>query len=182
MTLTSAQARVVEENMGLVGKVIKDKVRQLGQPGTPCYDDLFQIGCIGLIKAVMTDKGGTFSTYAYRLIWNEICDELIRNTRLVLNEESADTIEILSGSAQQLQDPLETQDLRHTLTQAKKQARGGAARGIECLELMVQGYSSQEIGDIIGADSGTVRMWMTRARKYLKSIPELQQFMYPEVA
>ena len=178
--MTQDQQRIVEENMGLVGKVIKDKVRQLGQPGTPSYDDLFQTGCIGLIKAVMTDKGGTFSTYAYRLIWNEICDELVRNTRLVLNEQSADTIEIYSRCSEQVLDPLETHELRHAIEQAKKQARGGAARGIECLELMVQGYSSQEIGTIVGADSGTVRMWMTRARKYLKGLPELQQ--YVEVA
>ena len=177
MTLTSAQAQVVEENMGLVGKVIKDKVRQLGQPGTPCYDDLFQIGCIGLIKAAITDKGGTFSTYAYRLIWNEIRDELVRNTRLVLNEQPANTIEILSQTFEQVLDPLETLDLRDIFKQAKKQARGGTARGIECLELTVQGYSSQEIGTIVGADPGAVRMWMTRARKYLKSIPELQQYV-----
>ena len=124
----------------------------------------------------MTDKGGTFSTYAYRLIWNEICDAPVRNTRLVLNEQSADTIEILTKSSEQVADPLETHDLRHTLRQAKKQARGGAARGIECLELMTQGYSSQEIGTIVGADSGTVRMWMTRARKYLKGLPELRHY------
>ena len=172
MELTPVQKQVVENNMGLVGKVIKDKVRQLGQPGTPSYDDLFQTGCMGLIKAAMTDKGGTFSTYAYRLIWNEICDELVRNTRLVLNEQLADTIELLK----QGQDPLETHDLRYTLQQAKEQAHGGAARGIECLELMVQGYNSQEIGDIVGADAGTVRMWMTRARKYLKGLPELRQY------
>lgn len=40
------------------------------------YDDIFRIGCIGLCKAAATDKGGTFFTYAYRLIWNEICDAL----------------------------------------------------------------------------------------------------------
>ncbi len=176
MILTSEQMRVVEENMGLVGKVIKDKVRGIGQPGTPEYNDLFQTGCVGLIKAVATDKGGTFSTYAYRLIWNEIRDELVRNTRLVLNEQSADTIEILTKSSEQIMDSLETLDLRDIFRQAKKQARGGTARGIECLELTVQGYSSQEIGNIVGADSSTVRMWMTRARKYLKCIPELQQY------
>ncbi len=174
--MTQEQQKIVEENMGLVGKVIKDKVRQLGQPGIPSYDDLFQTGCIGLIKAAMTDKGGTFSTYAYRLIWNEICDELIRNTRLVLNEQPADTIEINVRASEQVQDPLETHELRHTLQQAKEQAHGGAARGIECLELMVQGYNSREIGDIVGADAGTVRMWITRARKYLKSLPELWQY------
>ena len=174
--MTQEQRKIVEDNMGLVGKVIKDKVRRLGQPGTPSYDDLFQTGCMGLIKAAMTDKGGTFSTYAYRLIWNEICDELIRNTRLVLNEQSADTIEILTKSSEQFPDPLETHDLRHILQQAKKQARGGAARGIECLELTAQGYSSKEISELIGVDPGTVRMWMTRARKYLQGIPELRQY------
>ena len=174
--MTQEQRKIVEDNMGLVGKVIKDKVRQLGQPGTPSYDDLFQTGCMGLIKAAMTDKGGTFSTYAYRLIWNEICDELIRNTRLVLNEQSADTIEILTKSSEQFTDPLENHDLRHILRQAKEQARGGAARGIECLELTAQGYSSKEISELIGADPGTVRMWMTRARKYLRGIPALCQY------
>lgn len=93
-----------------------------------------------------------------------------------MNEQAADTLEILSQTSEQVPDPLETLDLRDILLLAKKQARGGAARGIECLELMVQGYSSQEIGDIVGADSGTVRMWMTRARKYLKALPELQRF------
>lgn len=179
MALTPMQMQVVEKNMGLVGKVIKEKVHGLGQPGIPDYDDLFQTGCIGLIKAVMTDKGGTFSTYAYRLIWNEICDELVRNTRLVLKEQSADTIGIMSTSFQSCADPLDTLSLRHILQQAKQQAHGGAAKGIQCLELMAQGYSSQEVGNIIGADSGTVRMWMTRARKYLKGFPELQ--CYAEV-
>ena len=176
MALTPTQLQVVEENMGLVGKVIKEKVHGLGQPGVPDYDDLFQTGCIGLIKAAMTDKGGTFSTYAYRLIWNEICDELVRNTRLVLKEQSADTLEIMSTSHQSHPDPLNALSLRQSLQQAKQHAPGGAARGIQCFELIVQGYSSQEVGSIIGADSGTVRMWMTRARKYLKGFPELQNY------
>ena len=119
--MTPEQQKIVEANMGLVGKVIKEKVRRLGQPDTPSYEDLFQAGCIGLCEAAITDKGGCFSTYAYRLIWNEIC-----------------------------------------------------------LELTVQGYTSKEIGAIVGADPGTVRMWMTRARKYLKSLPELRAFGYPE--
>ena len=178
--MTSEQQKIVEKNMGLVGKVIKEKVRRLGQPGTPSYEDLFQIGCVGLCKAVMTDKGGCFSTYAYRLIWNEICDELIRNTRLVLNEQSTDATDILSGPTPSYQDSLATSDLRYAIRQAKAKAHGGTARGIYCLELTVQGYSSKEIGTIIGADPGTVRMWMTRARKYLQSLPELQMFEYPE--
>ena len=159
--MTPEQQKIVEANMGLVGKVIKEKVRRLGQPDTPSYEDLFQAGCIGLCEAAITDKGGCFSTYAYRLIWNEICDELIRNTKLFLNEQSTDTVDVLSEAA-------------------SAKAQGGTARGIQCLELTVQGYTSKEIGAIVGADPGTVRMWMTRARKYLKSLPELRAFGYPE--
>ena len=41
MTLTERQQRIVEANMGLVGRVIKDKVHGLGQEGAFTYDDLF---------------------------------------------------------------------------------------------------------------------------------------------
>lgn len=93
MTLSREQQRKVEENMGLVGKVIKDKVHGTNQYGIYSYDDLFQIGCIGLCKAAATDKGGHFSTYAYRLIWNEICDALIyanrrKETELLVDYEA----------------------------------------------------------------------------------------------
>ena len=64
MTLTHEQQRLVEENMGLVGKVIKDKVHGLDQLKYFTYEDLYQIGCIGLCKAASSDKGGCFSTFA----------------------------------------------------------------------------------------------------------------------
>ena len=78
MKLTAEQQRKAEENMGLVGKVIADKVHGT-YFGRYTREDLFQIGCIGLCKAAATDKGGCFSTYAYRLIWNEICTALIQS-------------------------------------------------------------------------------------------------------
>ena len=52
MTLTQPQQRKVEQNLGLVGKVIKDKVHNPGQNSINSYDDLYQIGCIGLMKAI----------------------------------------------------------------------------------------------------------------------------------
>ena len=60
--MTNEQRKIVEDNMGLVGKVIKDKVHGIGHSGVYSYDDLFQIGCIGLCKAARTDKGGCYST------------------------------------------------------------------------------------------------------------------------
>ena len=76
--LTELQQRKVEENLGLVGQVIKERVHGVGQIGIFSYDDLFQIGTIGLCKAVQTDRPGkgAFSTYAYRIIYNEIMTQL----------------------------------------------------------------------------------------------------------
>ena len=50
MTLNDAQRKQVEENIGLVGKVIKDKVHGVNGLGIYTYDDLFQIGCIGPVS------------------------------------------------------------------------------------------------------------------------------------
>ena len=87
MKLDQEQQNKMEENMGLVGKVIKDRVHGLDRNGIFTYEDLYQIGCIGLCKAAATDRGtGCFSTYTYRLIWNEICDALISGNRRQAHE------------------------------------------------------------------------------------------------
>jgi DNA-directed RNA polymerase specialized sigma subunit len=65
MVLTEAQRTVVENNMGLVGTVMKEKLNGGSALSYYSYDDLFQIGCIGLCKAAATDNGiGCFSTYS----------------------------------------------------------------------------------------------------------------------
>lgn len=65
-----ARDRLVQENMGLIWSI----VRRFGNRGYE-QEDLFQIGCIGLIKAI--DKFDNafevkFSTYAVPLIMGEI--------------------------------------------------------------------------------------------------------------
>ncbi len=62
--------RMIEENIGLVHSVAK-RFRGRGAE----YEDLFQSGCIGLIKAVDNfdaEKGFQFSTYAVPVIMGEI--------------------------------------------------------------------------------------------------------------
>ena len=65
-----AQETLVEQNTGLVHSVVK---RFLGRGHEA--EDLFQIGCIGLIKAVQKfdlSFGVKFSTYAVPMIMGEI--------------------------------------------------------------------------------------------------------------
>ena len=130
MKLTAEQQRKAEENMGLVGKVIADKVHGT-YFGSYTREDLFQIGCIGLCKAAATDKGGCFSTYAYRLIWNEICTALISATRKAAGEHPMElpVLEI-QGINGEFTSTLELEDL---LERGESTAKGVAKKGIQAL-------------------------------------------------
>ncbi len=84
----AAREVLIEENLGLVRHIVK---RFIGRG----YDaeDLFQIGCIGLIKAI--DKfdlnfGVRFSTYAVPMIQGEI-KRFLRDDGMV-NHQRADNI------------------------------------------------------------------------------------------
>ena len=173
MELTPEQQRVVEQNLGLVGKVIKDKVHGLGQTGVLLYEDLFQIGCIGLCKAAATDKGGCFSTYAYRIIWNEICDALVQATKLNSRECEMECSARVQETGENVQDLLESCELKAMLMQIKSDAEGILAKGIQCLLLAEEGYTSKELGKLFSSEPAAVRMWMTKARRYLKGHPDL---------
>lgn len=178
MRLTPEQQRVVEENMGLVVKVIQDKVHDLNQDSCFSFEDLRQIGAIGLCKAAATDKGGCFSTYAYRLIWNEICDALIKATRISKREQLREAGDIYRAVKEN--EPLElflSCELQILIDQLRSRATGTTAKGILCLELSSEGYSSAEIASLVDAKPATVRLWMTKGRRFLLQQPEFQEYM-----
>ena len=173
MKLDSEQQKKVEENMGLVGKVIRDRVHGIDRCVSFDYDDLYQIGCIGLCKAAVTDQGiGCFSTYAYRLIWNEICDALIagnrRRAREILTGEElpchCDTI-APGFSTDHL-------DIQAALESAGSDAPEAIQKGIRVLLMMAYGFSSQEAGDELHVSANSARALASKARAYLRAQPE----------
>ncbi len=176
MALNEAQRKKVEENIGLVYKVIKDKVHGLNQLGIYTFEDYLQIGCIGLCKAAATDKGGTFSTYAYRLIWNEICDALIYANRRQSREYACDELPIIvinDGERENLREF--HMDIKAALHKAKELAPPSTRKGIEAIELMSRGYTSREIGEQMNASANLVCAWVSKARKFLGVRPEIAQ-------
>lgn len=68
--VTSDRNKMIEDNIGLVHSIAK-RFKGRGEE----YDDLYQAGCVGLIKAVDNfdeSKGFLFSTYAVPVIMGEI--------------------------------------------------------------------------------------------------------------
>jgi RNA polymerase sigma factor (sigma-70 family) len=167
--------KLIEENIGLVGRVIKDKVRGVRGIGIFDYDDLFQIGCIGLCKAADTYKPGKvrFSTYAYILIRNEILDALEYAT-LRRNRESLTAPEEFPGRSEPNLFAENMHDLDRLLDAAHEKTGGVTAKGIEAIRLLADGYTHREIGERMGgASANNVSAWVARARKYLRSQPDI---------
>lgn len=174
MMLSEKCQRKVEENIGLVHGVLHDRLHPPYQVGMYSYDDLFQIGCIGLCKAAATDKGGTFSTYAYRLIWNEICDAMIYAARRQANESACDVTPFVAAE-QAVPEELSVFyiDIEKVLAAAKAEAPPSTGKGIDAMCMMADGYTSREIGEKMDASDRLVCAWVSKARKFLKDRPEI---------
>lgn len=175
LPLNDEQRILVEENMGLVGKVIKDCLQNPSAQGCYTYDDLFQIGCIGLCKAAQTDRSGrgAFSTYAYILIRNEIYNELERGTRYT-REVSSCYLELEDDPRQEdYEQQLRCRELMSLLDRAEATATGITAKGIRALRMMCDGYSCREISAHYDTTPNNITAWMSKARKYLAGFAQL---------
>ena len=173
--MTEEQKNKVEENIGLVWKVIADKLHGQTQFGMYTKDDIFQIGCIGLCKAILTDTGGNFSTYAYRLIWHQICDALVYASRRQVRETTCDVLPKVSEEGKG--DAILKLDLEHAIAEAMVTAPNATAKGILAMKLMAAGYTSKEIGMQMNASDKLVCAWVSKARKYLRNQKGIQELV-----
>ncbi len=67
--------RAVEQIFAIHGKILNHIVRRYSGSSGETYDDLLQVGYVGLIKAVngyKTDSNARFSSYAYAMIDGEL--------------------------------------------------------------------------------------------------------------
>ena len=144
MTLTEDQRGQVEANMGLIGKVLKDKLRGSSALGVYTHEDLFQIGCVGLCKAVAEDKKtGCFSTFAYRLIWNEICDALVLGNRYAMHEAPTEDLSDTHPRASEFASSNSRLELEELQRRLSRDAPAGIRKGMQVLILKAHGYTSK---------------------------------------
>ena len=167
--------KLVVDHLHLVRAVLNGMA--LGNTGIFGYDDLYQIGSIGLCKAAETYNPEIckFSTYAWRLIKNEILDALaysnVRTSRecpYVAAEDAADDSSTPS-------DYLEFTELQRVLDEIGDAAGGVAAKGIKAIGLLAAGYTNREIGEMMGASANNVTAWVAKARKLLRENPAVRE-------
>ena len=153
--MTQEERTLAQDNMGLVGAVIRDHVQDVHKVGVFSPEDIYQIGCIGLCKAAMknrTESDAKFSTYAYICIRNEIFSALeyatVRRRREVLIDVFDDAQEA-AAYADSFTEASDHEDLVRALDSLKKASSGITAKGIEAMQLYAKGYNYREIGEMI---------------------------------
>lgn len=180
LPLNENQKMMVEQNKGLVGSVIKNNVRNANNLGIFTYGDIFQIGCLGLIKAAQKYTPGEteFSTYAYTFIRNEIFNALnYASVRRRENIEEIDTVLRLMPVRDEFGDT--ASDLIGILVAIKARATGVISKGIDAIIMMADGYTCREIGEQMGGVSANnITAWVSKARVFLKNDPDVVAWRY----
>lgn len=166
--LTTAQQRLVEENLAVVERVLRFNVRV-----NPCiaglsYEDLYQEGCVWLCKAALTfdPARGNFASYARQVVQNGLvsyCRNLTgKQSRMISLAE----MESAALAALEVQHSVSYGTECETpllLAAAESQYSGITRKGVHALALKVSGMPLTAVAVRMSAPPNHVSAWISRA-------------------
>ena len=170
--LHDAQRKLVEDNLMIIDQVIKKKIRSTDSICGLEYDDLYQIGAMGLCKAAAHYQkvpGVKFETYAYQVVKNTILDHL----RDVFRRQDAYTLFLqdkdhYAAGSHLLDHVIDEQITLQALDDTKKRYGASVRTGIDAIALKAQGYNGADIAERFGVKANYITACISRAQKYLK--------------
>lgn len=183
--LTPEQEKVFEENKNLVYTTIRMFIKNPGMYGLNDYDDLVQIGMLGLCKAVAsyTESKAAFSSYAVPIIRNHLYNairdanenfESLVSTSDEFIELNAD---LAYNNVSSMSDGLVMEQGLSIIDECANKYGGVAAKGVEAIKLTLMGYTCRDIAEMYDVDSKTITSWISRARQKLQKEPALLKLL-----
>ena len=160
--------KLVEDHLRCVHWTIKRCIRTNQAVCGLEYDDLYQEGCIALIKAAETfdERQGTqFHTYAIPIIRNHLLDYCRHIQSSSVPTSPLDDVPVRGTSEGDEDSRIFVEQV---LAYGKRTYSGVAKLGIEALELEIAGYSGADIAELYGVQPNHVGAWISRAAKKLK--------------
>lgn len=177
MQMTEYQKKLVEEHLSCVNYVIRTRIGLTNDPMLS-YDDFYQVGCEALCKAAMRyrPQAGPFMPYAKRVVYNGLIDYCrhmgvryrLQSDVLLDCDNSAMAMLLLSSEAENALSDVDHQDAMRIFQERKAAYTGIAKKGVEAMELQMEGYSVAEIAKMYDTTPNNVNAWISRARKKLK--------------
>lgn len=179
--MTYEQEKMFEENKNMVYAAIKSYVKCAGMYGLNDYDDLVQIGNIGLCKAIISynPKKAQFSTYAYKIIRNHLYNALRDAGDIQDDCDSLDDEGFFEQAYEEkdFDDDMLMKSGLDIIDKCSKKYSGIAKKGAEAIRLSLMGYECNEIAKLYGVSSNSITAWMSRARTKLRHEPEVQKLL-----
>lgn len=176
--LNDEQRRLVEEHLDIIDKVLRKTIHfNSGICGME-YDDLYQIGAIGLCKAAVTYQSGfdiAFDTYAFRVVKNAVLDHL----RSILRKRTAYSTFMSEAEryVTQMNNPSPDTEMYEKLTlmalaERKERYADTARKGIDAMVLKMRGYSGKDIAEKYSVKPNYITACISRAKKCLRNDKE----------
>lgn len=136
------------------------------------YDDLFQVGNIGLLKAISTyqaDSGASFKTYASRCIKNAIIDELRKKSPLVTVpiEDENPLIDKLPSPQDPEKDYIDRETVEHVVDAIRTSLTESE---FEVFKFYLYGMSYQEISEKLDIEKKKVDNTIYSIKKKAKKL------------
>lgn len=172
---------LIVDNLHLVDEVVKRF--KTANIGVNTLEDLYQEGCIGLIKAV--DLGDPENPYFQSYLKTSIYNAMLRKIELTKKfskeilpdvEYDEDGNEVVTGMPPAIYLKVEPNSasvydkyLIEYLTERAKEVSGSVSKGIKFLILEAQGYSHGEIAQEYGIENKKcVSSYISRAKNYFR--------------
>lgn len=170
----------VEDHLGLVHTIARKRHQQFGHKYS--YDDLYQEGCIGLLKAIERfdkTKGVRFSTYAYACINSHILNMIRDDKWYGGNSEerfkssgpySLDVTIEIEGNKRELSyiNLIEGNEFNFEKVELKILLDGFPEKIKEIIKMSLGGFTQTEIAKKIGCSKSNISTLKLKALKELK--------------
>lgn len=163
--MTDYQNELVMEHLDLVNWVIRTRISVPNRP-LLTYDDFYAIGCEAICRAALKYQAdsGEFAPFACRYIYNAIIDHCrAMNYRLQRSvdagfEEGEVLFDLLAHTTVDFEAEVTDDSAKAALRACKEKYQGVARKGVEAIELKLQGYESVEIADLYGTTVNNVNV------------------------
>ena len=171
--VTKEQEKMVLDNKNLVHCVIYKYRHIFGKNSVHEYEDLEQIGTVGLIKAAKTYNPNTklsFSNYAYVCIRNELISAATEDVKKNGLTDACDNEAVLicKNPASSIEDEIAYSDLVALLHKIKQPLCRTLQIGIDAMILMSLGYTPRDAAEMYGIQASNIWTYIKRARQVVQ--------------
>ena len=145
-------------------------------------EDAYSVACLGFVKAINsfdTERGIQFSTYAYRLIWNEFKTLFAKDERTIKatsydetigDDEKTNILDTIASDINIEAEAVEKEEYKILYDLIDKYAKKNDKKKTIIKLTLTEKYTQEDIAKIIGTSRGYVSKIFIEFEKYIKTV------------